>query len=205
MLYPPSTVWQSWCKEIDIFIQSYLSNDPPVCLATRKSAICDQYRFCLSAMFSSIPKLQSCLTGSIGVAGQWFSSHIPWNLVCTCSQWCYQCELKIIKPSDSLYKRHISNHVLPCLQGFVKYNSVCSVWAQNFLICAKCQDSIVSMVSRIWNELSMVVILAGTSDFFLSKTSILSLGPTSLLFAGYKGSFPERKAAGAGGEQRTSV
>jgi len=51
----------------------------------------------------------------------------------------------------------------------------------------------------------MVVILAGTSDFFLSKTSVLSLGPTSLLFTGYKGSFPEGKAGGAGGKIHTSI
>jgi len=103
MFYTPSTVWQSCWKETAIFIQSYLSSDLPVCLATRKSAICDQYRFCLGAIFSSVLKSQSCLTGSIQVAGQWFASHLLWCLVCTCSQWCFLYELKIIKPSDTVY------------------------------------------------------------------------------------------------------
>jgi hypothetical protein len=45
--------------------------------------------------------------------------------------------------------------------------SLFSVLAQNFLICVKCQGCIVSIESGLWNVLSMVVNLAGTSDFFL--------------------------------------
>jgi hypothetical protein len=131
MLYPPSTVCQSRCKATDIFIRSYLSKDPPVCLATRKSAIFDQYRFCLSAIFSLILKSQSCLTGSTGVAGQWFSSHLLWNLVCTCSQWCYHCELKIIKPSYTGYTIitsqivyfHVCRGLYSIIQSFLSFGS----------------------------------------------------------------------------------